>query len=50
MLGHGQGVPGSDGYIARIGAVAASRRLPVVTQDDDYEPVDGLGGLEVIRV
>jgi predicted nucleic acid-binding protein len=33
-----------------IAAVAASRGLPVVTQDDDFGPLAGLMGLEVIRV
>lgn len=33
-----------------IAAVAASRGLPLVTQDDDFEPVDGVAGLSVIRV
>jgi predicted nucleic acid-binding protein len=33
-----------------IAAVAASRGLPVVTQDDDFGPVEGIGGLEVVRV
>jgi predicted nucleic acid-binding protein len=33
-----------------IAAVAASRGLPVVTQDDDFGPVEGVGGLTVIRV
>lgn len=33
-----------------IAAVAASHGLPVVTQDDDFGPVEGVGGLEVIRV
>jgi predicted nucleic acid-binding protein len=33
-----------------IAAVAASRGLPVVTQDDDFAPVAGVMGLEVIRV
>lgn len=33
-----------------IAAVAASRGLPVVTQDDDFGPVVGVMGLEVIRV
>jgi predicted nucleic acid-binding protein len=33
-----------------IAAVAASRGLPVVTQDDDFGPVAGIMGLEVIRV
>jgi predicted nucleic acid-binding protein len=33
-----------------IAAVAASRGLPVVTQDDDFGPVEGVAGLQVIRV
>jgi predicted nucleic acid-binding protein len=33
-----------------IAAVAASRGLAVVTQDDDFEPVEGIAGLEVVRV
>lgn len=33
-----------------IAAVAASRGLPVVTQGDDFGPVEGIGGLEVVRV
>ena len=33
-----------------IAAVAASRGLPVVTQDDDFGPVEWIGGLAVIRV
>lgn len=33
-----------------IAAVAASRGLPVVTQDDDFDPVAGVMGLDVIRV
>jgi len=33
-----------------IAASAASRRLPVVTQDDDFAAVEGIGGLTVIRV
>ena len=33
-----------------IAAVAASRALPVVTQDDDFGPAEGIGGLKVIRV
>jgi predicted nucleic acid-binding protein len=37
----------NDSWIA---AVAASRGLPVVTQDDDFGPVEGIGGLEVVRV
>lgn len=33
-----------------IAASAASRGLAVVTQDDDFGPVEGVGGLEVVRV
>jgi predicted nucleic acid-binding protein len=33
-----------------IAAVAAANSLPVVTQDDDFEPVRGVAGLAVIRV
>lgn len=40
----GRKAPINDTWIA---AIALSRDLPVVTQDDDY---DGMPGLEVIRV
>jgi predicted nucleic acid-binding protein len=33
-----------------IAATAVAHGLPVVTQDDDFAPVEGVGGLEVIRV
>ena len=33
-----------------IAATAASRNLPVVTQDDDFAPLQGVVGLAVIRV
>jgi predicted nucleic acid-binding protein len=33
-----------------IAATALSRGLPVVTQDSDFDPVDGVAGLSVIRV
>jgi hypothetical protein len=33
-----------------IAATALAHRIPVVTQDDDFDPVDGVGGLRVIRV
>jgi predicted nucleic acid-binding protein len=33
-----------------IAATAASRNLPVVTQDDDFAPLQGAAGLAVIRV
>jgi predicted nucleic acid-binding protein len=43
----GQRVRVNDLWIA---AVAAANRLPVVTQDDDFEPVRGVAGLAVIKV
>jgi predicted nucleic acid-binding protein len=33
-----------------IAATALAHQIPVVTQDDDFEPVDGVGGLRVVRV
>jgi len=33
-----------------IAAIAAANRLPVVTQDDDFEPVRGVAGLAVIKI
>lgn len=33
-----------------IAATALTHRIPVVTQDDDFDPVDGVGGLQVVRV
>lgn len=33
-----------------IAATALAHRLPVITRDDDFDPVDGLGGLAVVRV
>jgi predicted nucleic acid-binding protein len=33
-----------------IAAIAASRTLPVVTQDDDFAALDGVGGLTIIKV
>lgn len=33
-----------------IAAVAAARELPVVTRDDGFDPLDGVAGVEVIRV
>ena len=33
-----------------IAASAASRGLAVVTQDDDFAAVEGVGGLQVVRV
>lgn len=33
-----------------IAATAASRGMPVVTQDDDFSAVDGMAGLAIVRV
>jgi predicted nucleic acid-binding protein len=33
-----------------IAAIAASRRLPVITQDNDFDALNGAANLEVIRV
>ncbi|WP_319457836.1 MULTISPECIES: type II toxin-antitoxin system VapC family toxin [unclassified Mycobacterium] len=33
-----------------IAAIAASRGLPVVTQDDDFDALDGVADLRIIRV
>jgi predicted nucleic acid-binding protein len=33
-----------------IAATALTYQMPVVTQDDDFDPVDGVGGLQVVRV
>jgi len=33
-----------------IAATAAANNVPVVTQDDDFGPLEGVEGLEVIRV
>lgn len=33
-----------------IAAIAAARGLAVVTQDADFEPLDGIAGLRIIRV
>ncbi|HEY5045257.1 MAG TPA: type II toxin-antitoxin system VapC family toxin [Solirubrobacteraceae bacterium] len=33
-----------------IAATALAHQIPVITQDDDFGPVDGVGGLRVIRV
>lgn len=33
-----------------IAASAAANGLPVVTRDDDFDPLEGIVGLEVIRV
>jgi hypothetical protein len=33
-----------------IAAIAASRGLPVITQDDDFEALDGAADLTIVRV
>ncbi len=33
-----------------IAATALTHQIPVVTQDDDFGPVEGVGGLRVLRV
>ena len=35
---------------ARTAAIAASKHLPVVTQDDDFDVLEGVAGLSIIRV
>lgn len=43
----GRGVNLNDLWIA---ATAAANRLPLVTQDEDFDPLEGVAGLDVIRV
>ncbi|MGO9321783.1 MAG: type II toxin-antitoxin system VapC family toxin [Solirubrobacteraceae bacterium] len=33
-----------------IAATALAHQIPVVTQDDDFGPVEGVGGLQIVRV
>jgi predicted nucleic acid-binding protein len=33
-----------------IAATALTHELPVITQDDDFGPVEGIAGLQVVRV
>ncbi|WP_300013376.1 type II toxin-antitoxin system VapC family toxin [Pseudonocardia sp.] len=47
LAGSGRRVNVNDLWIA---ASAAARGLPVVTQDDDFAPVEGIAGLEIVRV
>lgn len=42
----GRRLPINDSWIA---ATALALRIPVVTQDDDYDEAAGIGGLEVIK-
>ncbi len=43
----GRRVPVNDLWIA---AVAAANGLPVVTQDGDFDPLEGVAELEIVRV
>lgn len=43
----GRRLNGSDLWVA---ATALAHGLPVVTQDADFEPVEGAAGLQIIRV
>ena len=43
----GQRVRVNDLWIA---AIAAARGLPVVTQDNDFDPIDGIAGVTIIKV
>ncbi|MBW0089529.1 type II toxin-antitoxin system VapC family toxin [Pseudonocardia sp. KRD-184] len=47
LAGSGRRVNVNDLWIA---ASAASRDLPVVTQDDDFAAIEGIAGLRVVRV
>lgn len=33
-----------------IAAIAAANNLPIITQDDDFDPIEAVGGPRVIRV
>lgn len=33
-----------------IAATALAHELPVVTQDDDFDPIEGVSGLEIVHV
>jgi predicted nucleic acid-binding protein len=47
LAGAGRRLNVNDLWIA---ATALAHDLPVVTQDDDFEPIEGVSGLAVIRV
>ena len=47
LAGTGRRLPVNDIWIA---ATAAVHHLPVVTQDDDFDVVEGVRGLEIIKV
>lgn len=33
-----------------IAAIAAAQQLPIITQDNDFDPLDGVAGLTIVRV
>ncbi len=43
----GRRMPANDSWIA---ATAVAARIPILTQDDDFDAVAGLSGIEVIKV
>lgn len=43
----GRRVPANNLWIA---AIAAAQGLPIITQDDDFDPLNGVAGLTVVRV
>jgi predicted nucleic acid-binding protein len=47
LTGQGRRVDVHDPWIA---ASAVAHRLPIVTQDDGFDPLDGVRGLVVVRV
>lgn len=47
LAGTGRRIPVNDIWIA---ATAAVHHIPVVTQDDDFDPVVGVRGLEIVKV
>lgn len=47
LAGVGRRIGADDLWIA---ASAAAHDVPVVTQDDDFDAVEGVAGLEVVRV
>lgn len=47
LAGAGRRVNVNDLWIA---AIAVSRDLSLFTQDDDFDPIDGVAGLAVVKV
>lgn len=33
-----------------IAAIAAAQQLPIITRDNDFDPLDGVAGLTIVRV